>query len=302
MPMKNTTLEQYCEYFLSASSEKDKQQQAAFIFEHLKSMKEQAKRNLIYKYLNTFFYDDEFEDLFIETVHKFFRKLKNTENVDSFFYNLYRNNGIDLYRKLKKIRNHTSSLDVATGFGSDDFSENSKHILNKTAMENHARGKKEESEFSFNLVLELCCSFLNDTKRESVYLHYFKGIPQKEVAEKLNVSYPSVKERCLVGKQTMSSSLENYKKNQKKYADFTFTQKSKTTLANSSFFNDSCLFNYDYIDELLEKSILIFEEEELQTLHKWLFRSSFIKKKPHKLVDKWANALHYWKEKFYVEE
>ncbi|WP_291727889.1 RNA polymerase sigma factor [Bernardetia sp.] len=303
MSLKNITLKELCVLYSDATCEKERQRYSGSIFVHLQSIKSQAKAYLLTGHLDTFYLEAEFEDIFIDTVKAFFENLdkkgEDITNAEGLFFRIYKNKGIDLFRKEEKRRNTTSSLENSD----NENSSSNEHFLNGKAKENYEREEQNEnSESELNLVLELCCSLLNEKKREATYLHYYAEMAQKEVAENLNISLSAVKERCREGRKQTLLFLKNYKENRESYSEFNFTQKQKNLLSASSFFNDITIFDCQNIEKVFEKATLILQKEDLKHFLRWLFKNSFFSKIPNKITARWANALYFWKNNFYKKE
>lgn len=123
--------------------------------------------------------DDILQDVFVKIIHNF-DKVNQSENLRSYLYGIVRNAIHDHFRNKKPI--------VETTDFKEEFTEEETQNLNSTVAE--------------------CCikPFINklpEHYREALLITEFQEVSQKELAERLNISYSGAKSRVQRGKEKL---------------------------------------------------------------------------------------------------
>lgn len=132
---------------------------------------------------NTADTDDILQDAFIRIIRNF-DKVSQSENLRSYLYGIVRNTVYDHFKRQKQVLDTSDMQPVFT----DEENQN----LNDTVAD--------------------CCikPFINklpDHYREALLITEFQDISQKELAEKLNISYSGAKSRVQRGKEKLKELL-----------------------------------------------------------------------------------------------
>jgi RNA polymerase sigma-70 factor, ECF subfamily len=127
--------------------------------------------------------DDILQDVFIKIIHNI-DKVNQAENLRHYLYGILRNAINDYFRKRKSIIDNTEIEEKIT----------------------------EEETQSLNTTIAECCikPFINklpDNYRDALLITEFQDISQKELAEKLNISYSGAKSRVQRGKEKLKNLL-----------------------------------------------------------------------------------------------
>lgn len=127
--------------------------------------------------------DDILQDVFIKIIHNL-DKVNRSENLRLYLYGIVRNTVYDYFKKQKAIPDSTDEADV--------FTEDEAQDLNTRVAE--------------------CCikPFINklpDHYREALLISEIQDVSQKELAEKLGISYSGAKSRVQRGKEKLKGLL-----------------------------------------------------------------------------------------------
>lgn len=125
--------------------------------------------------------DDILQDVFVKIIGNF-DKVKRADNLRQYLYGIVRNATHDYFRKQKPT-------DEITGI-QEDLSEEETEALNTTIAE--------------------CCikpfiEKLPEHYRDALHMTEFQNISQKEMAERLNISYSGAKSRVQRGKDKLKA-------------------------------------------------------------------------------------------------
>lgn len=123
--------------------------------------------------------DDILQDVFIKIIRNI-DKINQAENLRHYLYGIVRN-------------------------AINDYFRNRKLIIDDTEIEENLT---EEDAQSLNTTIAECCikPFINklpDNYREALLITEFQNVSQKELAEKLNISYSGAKSRVQRGKEKL---------------------------------------------------------------------------------------------------
>jgi RNA polymerase sigma-70 factor (ECF subfamily) len=127
--------------------------------------------------------DDILQDVFIKIIHNI-DKVNQAENLRHYLYGIVRNAINDYFRNRKPILDHSEIEEKLT----------------------------EEEAQSLNTTIAECCikPFINKLPgnyRDALLITEFQDISQKELAEKLNISYSGAKSRVQRGKEKLKDLL-----------------------------------------------------------------------------------------------
>lgn len=127
--------------------------------------------------------DDILQDVFIKIIHNI-DKVNQAENLRHYLYGIVRNAINDYFRNRKPTDNNLEIEEKIT----------------------------EEETQSLNTTIADCCikPFINklpDNYRDALLITEFQHISQKELAEKLNISYSGAKSRVQRGKEKLKELL-----------------------------------------------------------------------------------------------
>lgn len=127
--------------------------------------------------------DDILQDVFIKIIRNI-DKVNESENLRLYLYGIVRNTVYDYFKKQKTILDSAKEVDV--------FTEDEAQDLNTTVAE--------------------CCikPFINklpDHYREALLISEIQDVSQKELAEKLEISYSGAKSRVQRGKEKLKDLL-----------------------------------------------------------------------------------------------
>jgi len=126
--------------------------------------------------------EDILQDVFVKILAKIYT-LRDTSKIQSWLYQVTRNAISDYYRDKKKADNiPASSFDLE--------------------FENEDNMMKEVEGWVGCLI-----KGLPDIYREAVILSEIDGIPQKDIAKKLNISYPNARSRVQRGRHMLKDKL-----------------------------------------------------------------------------------------------
>lgn len=129
--------------------------------------------------------DDILQEVFIKIIRNI-DKVNQSENLRQYLYAIVRNSINDYFRSRKNI---TSDTEIP-----EQFSEVETQSLNTTIAE--------------------CCikpfiNKLSDNYKEALLITEFQAVSQKELAEKLNISYSGAKSRVQRGKDKLKELILN---------------------------------------------------------------------------------------------
>lgn len=127
--------------------------------------------------------DDILQEVFIKIIHNI-DKVNQAENLQHYLYGIVRNAIYDYFR-------------------------NKKFMIDNTGFEEKI---SEEETQSLNTTIAECCikpfiHKLPDNYRDALLITEFQDISQKELAEKLNISYSGAKSRVQRGKEKLKDLL-----------------------------------------------------------------------------------------------
>lgn len=129
--------------------------------------------------------DDILQDVFIKIIRNI-DKVNNAENLRHYLYGIVRNAINDYFRNRKQVVENSETEEKIT----------------------------DEETQSLNATIAECCikPFINklpDNYREALLITEFQDISQKELAEKLNISYSGAKSRVQRGKEKLQKLILN---------------------------------------------------------------------------------------------
>ena len=129
--------------------------------------------------------DDILQEVFIKIIRNI-DKVNQSENLRQYLYGIVRNSINDYFKTNKNTSLDTEKL--------VSFSESEKQSLNETIAQ--------------------CCikPFINklpDNYKQALLITEFQDVSQKELAEKLNISYSGVKSRVQRGKEKLKELILN---------------------------------------------------------------------------------------------
>lgn len=135
-------------------------------------------------------------------------KTRNSADTDDIlqevFINIIRN--IDKVNQAENLRHYLYGI-VRNAI--NDYFRNKKQVIDNTAIEEKIT---EEENQSLNTTIAECCikPFINklpDNYKEALLITEFQDISQKELAQKLNISYSGAKSRVQRGKEKLKDLL-----------------------------------------------------------------------------------------------
>lgn len=129
--------------------------------------------------------DDILQEVFIKIIRNI-DKVNQSENLRQYLYGIVRNTLSDYFKNQKTFSNDTEIQ--------EQFSEIETNSLNETIAE--------------------CCikpfiSKLPDNYKQALLITEFQNVSQKELAEKLNISYSGAKSRVQRGKEKLKELILN---------------------------------------------------------------------------------------------
>ncbi len=125
---------------------------------------------------NEYDVEDILQDVFCK-IHDKIYKLKNEDRLQAWIYQITRNAITDYYRRRKAVGELSGLNEEMPDKQSDEFDEGDDFNDDMTAC------------------LEPMINNLPDKYKEVIILSHFRGLSQKEMAEKLGISYSGVKSR-----------------------------------------------------------------------------------------------------------
>ncbi|MEG8947630.1 RNA polymerase sigma factor SigZ [Rosettibacter firmus] len=137
---------------------------------------------------NGFDIDDILHEVFIK-IHNNIGTLRDSERLESWVYQIARNTIIDVYRS-KKVE--------AISLKEDDNKVNEDSILKYIEENPHTKIAKGLKEF---------IEQLPDIYKQAIILKEYKGLTQKQIAEKLGISLANAKSRVQRGRKILKELL-----------------------------------------------------------------------------------------------
>ncbi len=128
--------------------------------------------------------DDILQDTFLKIIHNP-QKISQAENLRQYLYGIVRNGIHDYYRKIKTEKNKAQWDNAMLGTEDD-------HVLNTAIAES---------------CLRPFIGQLPEKYREALLITEFEDISQKEMAQRLNISYSGAKSRVQRGREKLKELL-----------------------------------------------------------------------------------------------
>ena len=130
-----------------------------------------------------------------------YNKTRNSADTDDILQEVF----IKIIRNIDKVNQAENSRYYLYGIvrnAINDYFRNQKNVVDQSAIEEKIT---EEEEQSLNTTIAECCikPFINklpDNYRDALLITEFQDVSQKELAEKLNISYSGAKSRVQRGK------------------------------------------------------------------------------------------------------
>lgn len=168
--------------------------------EHLfKEMKEELHHYIAKKVNNQADVQDILHNVFLKVIEKG-DTLQDRDKVRGWIYTITRNTIIDFYRKNKYLV-YNGQLDEGINIAQE--------------IRNYRKFSDE-----LNKCLKTAIDELPEKYREIIYLTEVEGIKQKDLAEQLNMAYPTLRSRVQRGREKLTLLMRNNCKYQRGYCEF----------------------------------------------------------------------------------
>lgn len=149
---------------------------------------ERLRLFLLSRYVSDSEVDDLMQEIFLK-VHNRLATLKDKAKITGWVFQIARNTVIDHYRKSRG----NSSLELPDGVAAEEYAH-------KFGLEPHI----------FNMGLKTIINKLPPIYSEAITLTELEGLPQKDLAAKLNISLSGAKSRVQRGRQLLKERLKEF--------------------------------------------------------------------------------------------